>query len=222
MLLNENLEQGTVYYTNYQTAGRGQMENKWQSNDGQNVLMSIYLKPVFLNADEQSYLNMIVSLAVKDAAQQLVQPNVYIKWPNDIIAENLKLGGILVENVLQKNKVKYCIAGIGLNVNQTDFGILNATSLKLLTGQIYQPLEVIEIICKALEKYYLWLNQKQFEKILEAYTVNLYAKDVERIFKIENKTVKGKIMGVNKNGRLYVMINEEIKSFANKEIELIY
>lgn len=222
LLNSQAIDNGTIYHTNYQTAGRGQQQNTWQSNANQNVLMSIFLKPTFLGADEQAYLNMAVSLAVNQVVAKLVQTKTYIKWPNDIMVDDQKIAGLLVENVLQNNKIKYSIVGVGLNVNQAEFNQINATSLKLLTGQNFLVLEVLDLLCKALEKYYLWLNQRQFDKITENYTQHLYAKGQLKTFKINQSKIQGEIMGVNKTGKLFVLINGEIKSFGNKEIELVY
>jgi len=222
LLQTQQIGHGTVLYTNYQTAGRGQSDNIWSSSLGKNVLMSAYLRPPIIAPDMQAYLNMLISLSVRDAMQQFIKEPVYIKWPNDIIAENHKLGGILVENTIQQNRIKYTIAGIGINVNQTKFNGLKATSLKLLTGKSYYVLAVINCICIHLDKYYIWLIKKQFDKILNEYTHYLYTRGTLQTFEVNNKKIAGKIMGVSNSGKLYVMIEDEIKSYGHKEISLIY
>lgn len=223
LLAEQAVENGTVFYTNFQTAGRGQLDATWQSEAGKNVLMSVYLKPTFLQATEQILLNMVVALATNDAIESLVNQPTYIKWPNDIIVADKKIAGILIENVLQQTKLKYSIVGIGINVNQTVFNNLpNATSVKLAVNQHTEPLLVINLVCKMLEKYYMLLAKRQFDKIIELYNSKLYAKNMERTFYVGSTIVAGKIMGVAKTGRLFVMINDEIKSFANKEIVLHY
>lgn len=223
LLAQQTLENGTVYYTGFQTSGRGQLNATWQSEAGQNVLMSVFLKPSFLQAAEQVLLNMVVSLATNDAIEHLVNMPCYIKWPNDILVADKKIAGILIENVLQQTKIKYSIAGIGININQTAFkNLSHATSVKLLSNQELKPIEVIDLLCKLLEKYYILLVKKHFDKIIELYNSKLYAKNQKRTFNVGSTQVTGIIMGVAKTGRLFVMINDEVKSFANKEITLQY
>ncbi len=223
LLAQQEIENGTVYYTNFQTAGRGQLNATWQSEAGQNVLMSVFLKPTFLQATDQILLNMAVALAANDAIENVVNKPTFIKWPNDILVDNKKIAGILIENVLQQTKIKYSIVGIGININQTQFNNLpHATSVKLLNNQQLAPIVVIDLFCRQLEKYYILLVKKQFDKIIELYNSKLYAKNQERTFYVGSTQVTGKIMGVAKTGKLFVMINDEIKSFANKEITLKY
>lgn len=222
LLVSTDLPNGTLYYTKFQTQGRGQQENTWESNANQNALISIYLKPTFLKTNDQPFLNMAVSLATMEALQYWIKPKVSIKWPNDIICDDKKLAGILLENVISAQHVKYSICGIGINVNQTEFNITHATAIKLLTGVWVEPMEVINRVSQTLEKYYLWLHLKQFDKILNEYNAHLYTKGISRTFKIKDQKILGEIIGVNSAGKLLVMIDDEINSFANKEIEFVY
>jgi len=130
-------------YTGFQTAGRGQAGNGWESEEGKNLLCSILMPPRTNIFD----LNVIVSVAVYRTAQAVLQQcgltatrsysnALSIKWPNDIYWQDKKVAGILIENAIIGNEVKYSIAGIGLNVNQTTFvsNAPNPVSLKLITG----------------------------------------------------------------------------------------
>ncbi len=129
-------------YTSFQTAGRGQAGNGWESEEGKNLLCSILLPP----RKDLFYLNVLVSVAVHKAIRSLLfersgllslSEAVSIKWPNDIYYGDKKIAGILIENAILGNEVKYSIAGIGLNVNQTTFfsSAPNPVSLKLISGK---------------------------------------------------------------------------------------
>ena len=113
----------------YQTAGRGQTGNGWESEGAKNLLCSVLLPPR-KNLFEQ---NIIVSVAV----QRLLGDDFTIKWPNDIYWRDKKVAGILIENVIIGSEVKYSIAGIGLNVNQTEWlsNAPNPISLKQIDGE---------------------------------------------------------------------------------------
>lgn len=134
-------------YTGFQTAGRGQAGNGWESEEGKNllcsVLMNISPSPI---AHRPFYLNVLVSVAVHKVIRSLLfersgllslSEAVSIKWPNDIYYGDKKIAGILIENAILGNEVKYSIAGIGLNVNQTTFvsSAPNPVSLKLISGK---------------------------------------------------------------------------------------
>lgn len=129
--------------TDFQTAGRGQAGNSWESEEGKNLLFSTLLRYTGLQATEQWRLSMLVALACWEAlAKHLPKDTLTIKWPNDIYYGNRKLVGILIENSLSGTTVGYSIAGIGVNVNQTEWlsNAPNPISMKQITGQYY-PLE---------------------------------------------------------------------------------
>lgn len=107
-------------WTDYQTAGRGQGSNHWESERGLNLLCSVLLHPEAIEARRQFVISMAVSLAVSEALDQHIG-DIRIKWPNDIYWRDGKIAGILIENRLHGNIIKDSIVGIGLNVNQRTF-----------------------------------------------------------------------------------------------------
>ena len=131
-------------YTAFQTAGRGQAGDGWESEEGKNLLCSILLPP----RKDLFYLNVLVSVAVHKVIRSVLcqakpvctlsgEAGLTIKWPNDIYYGDKKIAGILVENAILGSEVTYSIAGIGLNVNQTTFlsSAPNPVSLKLISGK---------------------------------------------------------------------------------------
>ena len=105
----------------YQSNGRGQRATKWESEKSKNLIISILKKDIRLKLENQFMLNIIVSLAVHKTLKALQIPNLSIKWPNDILSRQNKIGGILIDLVTKKNKIDHAIIGIGLNVNQIEF-----------------------------------------------------------------------------------------------------
>ena len=135
-LLKELIAKGQepkFIYAGYQTAGRGQTGNSWESEEGKNLLCSILLPP----DKNLHFLNIAVSVAVYRTIRELGIRELAIKWPNDIYWQDKKIAGILVENAIIGNEVKYSIAGIGLNINQTEFrsDATKPVSLKKITGK---------------------------------------------------------------------------------------
>ena len=130
-----------LLYTTWQTAGRGQTGNGWESERGKNVLLSYLLREPQIKATEQFELNILAAvlthLALKDWLTDAQKPLLTIKWPNDIYYGDRKIAGILVENSLSGSDVLHSIAGIGINVNQEHWvgNAPNPISLKQITGR---------------------------------------------------------------------------------------
>ena len=109
-----------VAVTEYQTAGRGCGTNTWESERGKNLTFSIAFCPQGVKASQQFLISQQISVALADTLSQYAE-GFSIKWPNDIYWHDKKICGILIENVLKGDSIRYCIAGIGLNVNQREF-----------------------------------------------------------------------------------------------------
>lgn len=139
--------------TDYQTAGRGQAGNGWESEDGKNLLFSTLIRSDIRPA-EQFRLTMMVSVAMWEMLSQYL-PNdlLTIKWPNDIYYGDKKLAGILVENILSGNRIVYSIAGIGLNVNQLEFksDAPNPISMQQIMGEAYDVEVLLSGFLNALQ-----------------------------------------------------------------------
>lgn len=158
--------------TDYQTAGRGQAGNGWESEDGKNLLFSTLIRSDIRPA-EQFRLTMMVSVAMWEMLSQYL-PNdlLTIKWPNDIYYGDKKLAGILVENILSGDRIAYSIAGIGLNVHQLEFksGAPNPISMQQITGEKYDVAVLLSGFLSALQVCF----EMPTEALKDAYMVHLY------------------------------------------------
>src|SRR5690606_25479607 len=160
----------TIVMADYQTKGRGQMGTNWVSEEGKNLMFSLFKKIECLHSDEQFYISMATSLAIFRALKQFHIPGLKIKWPNDILSANQKICGILIETSITSNKIKAAIIGVGLNVNQMDFpGVINASSLKLITGIIYDREEILNRITSQIETYVNLIYEGKFEELKGEY-----------------------------------------------------
>lgn len=158
--------------TDYQTAGRGQAGNGWESEDGKNLLFSTLMRSDIRPA-EQFRLTMMVSVAMWEMLSQYL-PNdlLTIKWPNDIYYGDKKLAGILVENILSGDRIAYSIAGIGLNVNQLEFksDAPNPISMQQITGKAYDVEVLLSGFLNALQVCF----EMPTKALKEAYMKHLY------------------------------------------------
>ena len=162
--------------TDFQTAGRGQAGNSWESEDGQNLLYSTLLRYPHLLATEQWRLSMLVAVTWWEVlAKYLPSEQLTIKWPNDIYFGNSKLAGILIENTLMSNHLAYTIAGVGLNVNQTVWhsDAPNPISMQQITGSTYPPNQLLEEWILSLKSWEI----APTEDIRAAYLAHLYRRE---------------------------------------------
>ena len=171
-------------------------------------------------------MNALVSHSILNVLQEEQIPNLRLKWPNDIMAEKKKIGGILIENILQKDKVAATVIGIGLNVNQLNLeGIPNATSLNAVTGKNFDLDSLLEKITEKIDQSLQNWSDLSSEELISAYENKLFRKDVISVFEIPQKATRlnGIIRGVTREGKLKVeMENENIQQFDLKEIKLLY
>ncbi len=216
------VESGTVVQANYQTKGRGQLQNTWQSEADKNLLFSVLYKFDDLKITHRFYLNKVVAIAVSTVLKQYI-PNVKIKWPNDIMALNNKIAGILIENIFNGEQISQAIIGVGLNVNQVKFDNLpKATSLKLLLKKDLDIDFILLEILDALEKMLDLLYQKYFSTIDKMYFTNLYRYQKPSMYHDKNGFFMAKIIGVKQSGLLQMELEDEsIRLFNLKEIQFL-
>ena len=179
-------------YAGYQTAGRGQTGNGWESEADKNLLCSILLP-----ADKNLYfLNIAVSVAVI----RLLGEPFTIKWPNDIYYRDKKISGILLENAIVGSEIKYSIAGIGLNVNQTKFisDAPNPVSLKQITGKEYDIDRMMNDLLKAVREVLV----EPEETIWSAYKAHLYRREGFWPFEDKNGSFQARIEDILPTGEI--------------------
>lgn len=218
---NPSTVEGTTIITNKQTSGRGQRGNTWEAAPGMNLTVSIILKPGFLAVKDQFYLTIVSSLAIYDFLQGKTDLPIAIKWPNDILVQNKKICGILIENMIQGSTLATAVAGIGLNVNQMEFNVDSATSLKLLI-QKETPIEsVLHDVLGYLEKRYLQLRHQQYVQLKQEYLSKMYWRNELRTFASNEGTFQGAIREIDDNGKLIIETDDGLSFFSIKEIQFI-
>lgn len=207
---------GDVFTAEFQTAGRGRLDHKWQSPKGTNLTFSVVLDAGGAAPAEVATLPLVVGLSIADAAKALLGAGrkVSLKWPNDVFVEGRKVCGILCER-----NGECVIAGIGINVNQADFPSEiadRATSLALATGSPLDREEVLSTILTALaERHRQWLDggfaalYPDFAAIdyLRGRTISVYQTDADP------KPLIGPCGGIQADGTLRV---GEVSVFAGE------
>lgn len=223
-IAKNKVEDYTVVLAKKQTNGRGQMGTVWSSETSKNLTFSMFKDLSVHYVEFPFYISMAISLSILKALKSLNIPDLKIKWPNDILSENKKICGILIENVI-KNKLESTIIGIGVNVNQTKFnGLPKAASLKNITGVHYDLDEVLHRIISCTKEYSTLLQNGDYDAVKKEYEYNLFRKDKPSTFKdTKGNMFSGFVKGVTKYGKLMITLEDEVvKKFDLKEIEILY
>jgi BirA family biotin operon repressor/biotin-[acetyl-CoA-carboxylase] ligase len=214
---------GTVIMAESQYAGRGQHQNAWHAQPGKNLTFSLLLKPHFISPTQQFDLTRAVSLGVYDALQPLLGSNLKIKWPNDIYFGSRKLGGMLIENMIQGGQIKNAIVGIGLNINQDNYpeSAGSAISVKQILQRDYDLKDILSEICSHIEGWYLKLKAGKTDVVRSTYLSRLYRLNEESEYRSNGETFTGTIKNVVDNGLLVVERNGTEEQYNLKEIEFL-
>ncbi|MCM1483829.1 MAG: biotin--[acetyl-CoA-carboxylase] ligase [Muribaculaceae bacterium] len=170
---------GTVVTAAEQSAGRGQRGNSWEAAPGQNLTLSVLLRPASVTAREQFMVSEAVALAVVHTVRHYLSDSypVTVKWPNDIYVRDLKICGILIENTLTGSGIDRSIAGIGLNVNQERFisDAPNPTSIYMLTGRKVPLAEIEDRLCRnVVAMAHDYLRPERFAELHDMYVSALW------------------------------------------------
>jgi len=225
-LFRENPDEQNCYVvTEEQIKGKGQMGAGWNSKKGKNLTFSLLLNDLNLRIDEQFKLSALTAVSIIEVLQKHQIPNLNIKWPNDILAEQKKICGILIENILMNGRVGSTIIGIGLNVNQQIFENLpQASSLKLLTGIHFDLEHLLKQLTSTIEKNIYDKKDWKLDAILNEYYSHLFRLNKASTFEFQNgKRKTGIIQKVSKQGKLVILFEDQIvKEFDIKEIKLLY
>ncbi len=220
----QELENFTVVTAENQTKGKGQMGAVWASEAGKNLILSVLVKDFLSDICQIYNLNIIVSLAVIDALEFYKIPDLSIKWPNDIMSYNKKIGGILIENSIKSDGSIVSIVGLGLNVNQTNFENLpKASSMAVISNAKFDKEDLLFTIIDNLEqKIKLW-NQ-QSDVLWQDYSNKLFKKGIPMPFSnLNNQNFMGIIQGISSMGKLEILLEDDsISEFDIKEIQMLY
>lgn len=213
---------GDLIWTKNQTSGRGQRNNKWISEPNKGLTFSIYkqFNDLLFNPFR---LNAIICLAIINALEKLNIPELSIKWPNDILSENKKIGGILIENFFKKSKIDASIIGVGINLNQEKFQKLpKATSLKIVTGQEWSSQIILDTILPSLEEF-LFIFDLKDPSVFDQYQKILWKRNKTVLYRMNGKLHKGKLKGVDEFGMVILEDHKRmIRKFNNSQISIQY
>ena len=214
--------EGALVITEHQTKGRGRQGRAWESAESQNLLFSLILRPN-LSPTHLSLLTIITSLSVAEAIQEVTTPlPVLIKWPNDILLNQKKCCGMLIETAHSTERPQV-VVGIGINVNQTSFSeeiSLKATSLLLETGRHTHRIQLLAHILLRLEHYYKVLDEETAPIFIDKYIQTLaYLNESINLRQHGTQEFRqGIIRGISASGALLFESNQGLETLHAGEV----
>ena len=221
--LKEKLPEGSVVVADFQTAGRGQIGNVWESEEGKNLTFSLILYPEFIPSNQQFLISQIAALSVKETLDAYVS-DVTVKWPNDVYWKDKKICGMLIENDLGGRTIFCSIIGIGLNLNQQIFysDAPNPVSLTQITGEEYDRQEVLNRFLHIFYAHYLQLLQENYDTIRKSYRAALYRRDGYYLYSDADSHFEGRIYDIESTGHLVLQMKDgTLRRYAFKEVSYI-
>ena len=216
----DKAQPGTTIVAAHQTAGKGQRGRQWEERSGESLLMSMIAAPV-APVNDQFIFSAAIAVAIAGVLSRAItgHAQIKIKWPNDLIVNDKKAGGILIENILLGRSWKYAVIGLGLNLLQEHFNdsLPHATSLRIATGKELEKKALILKIREAVfDKISVPINN---EDTIAAYNQWLFKKDEPQVFVKEDQIWTGIIRKVLPDGRLEVQLADgRISHYTHGEI----
>ena len=187
LVKGKNIDSNLVLVADFQTEGKGQREKKWHSVKNKNLLFSVYISPDDCFVNQKIYFNIISSLSIVYTLQKHIKDSkIQIKWPNDILVDNHKISGILIETTVLKEKIKKVIIGVGININQVRFPFTenNPTSIKkLLKKEVEREVVLIDFL-KNFSQLFESFKEKEYEFLNQEYLS--FLRDSAKFFKNRN------------------------------------
>lgn len=218
-------EEMVVAVAEYQTAGRGQAGNSWESERGKNLLFSILTCPQNIAVTDQYVLSMAGALALKAALDRYTD-HITLKWPNDIYWRDRKISGTLIETTVKGKTIDRCVYGIGLNVNQHEFrsNAPNPVSLYNIIG-VETPLEeVLDNVLQHFSEYHRRAEEGDCASICSEYNAALFRREGLHVYEdcATGERFEARISRVAPNGCLHLTdANGQERTYWMKEVRFI-
>jgi BirA family biotin operon repressor/biotin-[acetyl-CoA-carboxylase] ligase len=229
LLSQHRLPEGAVIVADEQTAGRGLANERWESEAGRNLLMSVVFYPSFLSTQNLFMLSKTFSLGVYDCILGILpgfreNKTIKIKWPNDIYVGEKKICGMLIENSIRNPNINHTLLGIGLNVNQENFSqsLKNPVSLKMILGKEQRIDYCFSALCSSIERRYLQLKAGHADQLNEDYLSALFRFGELQEYESGRERFKAKLTAIADDGKIFLKHeNGLIGRYDFKEVKFI-
>jgi BirA family transcriptional regulator, biotin operon repressor / biotin---[acetyl-CoA-carboxylase] ligase len=221
---SKKLVHGTVVNTDHQVNGRGQYERNWHAAPGKNLTFTIGLRPP--GADRLTLLTMASAYALSTIIEQYTEHTVKIKWPNDVMIDGKKVGGILTECIFLGSKPDRVLIGIGLNIAESNFQSDLAGSAISLKDVSKVKIRKEKLLCECLSAfeqcYHKW--HKHDNELHQSISQKMIGYGEWVRLKVDHKFKEGKykFLGINEKGELLVLNEElDVNTFSHEQVRIV-
>jgi len=213
------IQNGSVIMADFQTNGRGQRGNSWQSVSNENLLFSLVFQPQSISVEEQIRLSWYTAIIWMKCLQRF-SIDAKIKWPNDIFVGTDKLGGILIEQQIQGNTIAWSVVGCGLNVNSTP-NMTHASSILAQTQVKFKPRTVLNEFLELFNGQ-IHLLYGDFSLLKAEFEADLWGLQTLQFFEdSDGRRWSATILGVDDSGKLKLNKADQLCYFDLQEIRLV-
>lgn len=224
--LAEKNREGVVVLSDSQDKGRGRLGRLWVSPPGVNIYMSIILTPEIKPA-EATLITLMTAVACSIALRKVTGLDIKIKWPNDLMVSDKKLGGVLTELKIYQKKIAFAIVGMGINVNidinefPEDVRKI-ATSVKNETGKLYSRENIVSEILNEMSRWYSVLKKMDRETILSGWRRLTSTLGREVMVVVGQETYKGFAEAIDNEGMLLLRLHSgEMKRISSGDLTIL-
>jgi BirA family biotin operon repressor/biotin-[acetyl-CoA-carboxylase] ligase len=200
--------EGEVVIVESQTTGKGRMGRRWESPAGVNIYLSIILRPLF-PPSKIPLITLMTAVACTEGIEEVTGILPAIKWPNDLLLGEKKLGGILTEADMEMDRINFVIVGIGINVNMTRGAFPpsirdTASSLQEALGKQISRILIIQAILRRFELWYTRFKEGRVEAITRRWEELSQIRGKHVSVDFMGETVQGQVLEIDADGALLV------------------
>ena len=215
--------EGVVVIAEEQTSGKGRLGRTWQANAGENLTLSIVLRPKVVT-DAMNLLPLYVAIVAADAIETSTHLKVECKWPNDLLINKKKVGGVLIEGAIREGQLDYAVVGLGLNVNQLEFPsdlLHKASSLRLEANKEIDRLQLFRDILTTLESSYKTAVASAFQTVVASWIKRSVMLNKPIAVSQRGNIITGVVKGLSTDGGLILQTNGTLQTFFAGDVTIL-
>jgi BirA family biotin operon repressor/biotin-[acetyl-CoA-carboxylase] ligase len=216
-------DEGTVIIAEDQTAGKGRLGRPWLSTPNQNLTFSVVVRPPLQN-EGLNLLPLYAAVAVAEAIERATSLHTECKWPNDLLINKKKVGGILIEGSFKDAKVEYAVIGIGINVNQVVFSSDLSQTATSLRNELHADIDrahLFQEILRSLEHHYKQNRRTAFQSIVPTWLSHSSMLEKTITVSQQGNLVSGVVKGLSQDGGLILQMNGTTKTLFAGDVTVL-
>ncbi len=222
-VLNNKAINPCVVWALDQTKGRGQANKTWLSTPNHSLTFSIYQTFLSISPSQHFIINVLASLTTIETLNAFGIDDPKIKWSNDIMADNCKIAGILIENIIESSQKIESIIGIGINVNnKQSYQGIPMTSMQMVTGKSFELEDILHHFLIRFHHFYVRYQAGHIDSILEDFSNNLWSRTHFKTLMLNGQSMRGRVYGLNIEGHLLIeLANLQKVVYPHHQVKII-